>query len=136
MTKNLKIYISISILWSVAFFTVLRWALEDPDHRWPALLANSLIYASGYAVGGSQLGKRDDQSRTRLPLGPAYGLASTFTSALVGVIYVMIAGVSGTDFDSGLATGLVAGSIVASLILFFVMKKRMIKGIPSKDLFK
>lgn len=132
MTRNLKLFILFSLLWSVPFYTALNWVQADEATRGPWMLLFSTLYGVGFSIAGKQLGKHDDQSRVRYSLGIRYGFASLLSSALVGVIWVIVWKPSQLQsFVLYFGTSIIIGLAIASYL-----SRHGIKGMPKKELFK
>ncbi len=131
MTKNLKILAGLSLIWSVAFFSVLNWALYNPDQRWPFITVAAITYGLGFGLAGWQLGKRDSARPVRYNLGFAYSMTSNLASLLVGSLWVLL-------FRQNEWPTLVIMLVIFSLVTLIlgITGKNDIKGIPKDRLFK
>lgn len=131
LSANLKRAYIFGIFWSVLFFGVLHWCLFQPDRRWPIILVAAITYGFGYGVAGYMWGKGDDQSKVRYHLGYWYALSGTLTSTLVGGIWVLF---FKRDDWEGLVG--VLSILFIQIILFKLVGRSTIKGIPKQELFK
>lgn len=131
MTRNLKLYLAFSVVWSVAFFAALNWGLADPERRWPCIAAAGIGYGLGFAVLGFLLGRADDQSAVRYDLGRAYSAVSTSASAAIGTLWIIFFRPSDI-----VAVPIYLAVIAVLWIISAVQARRTIKGMSAEDLFK
>lgn len=131
MTRNLKWYLAFAVIWSVAFFTALDWALGDPRYRWPYILTAGVVYGVGFYLVGYLLGKRDDQSAVRYDLRLAYSAVSNLASATIGTIWIVFFQPSGLP---GVPVYLAALAVFWAIGI--IKTRRTIKGMPAEELFQ
>lgn len=132
MTRNLKLFILFSLLWSVPFFAVLNWVQADESARGPWMLLFSTLYGLGFAIAGKQLGKKDDQHKVRYSLGIRYGFASLLASAFVGSIWIIF---WHPDQLGSFAFSYITAVIIGLAIAYYLSRKG-IKGVPKREIFK
>lgn len=131
MTRNLKLFALFSLIWSVAFFSILHWALFDPENRWPTILTAAISYGLGFALMGFLLGKNDLLRHTRRNLGLWYYGVSQIASLLVGGIWILF----------WKAEEIETLTIMSVIFAFFLAvaaltSRKKIKGIEKEKLFK
>ncbi len=131
MTRNLRLYILFSLVWSVGFFASLNWCLYNPD-KWGWLIGlAATVYGIGFAAMGSYLGSGDSSRNTRINLPLMYGLAASGDSLLIGAVWIWL-------FENGGWRDFVAILVgnIFFLGLYAVISRKFVKGIPNKELFK
>lgn len=131
MTKKLKLYLILSIIWSVVFFTVLNWGTANSDVRWPYILVSAATYGLGFALVGFLFGKQDDQSKVRYSLSSAYAATSNITSAIIGSLWIIFF----KSKDVWTLAVYIPIIVFVAIIGYFNYKKS-IKGMDKKELFK
>lgn len=131
MTKHLKLLAAFSVVWSVAFFSVLHWCLFAPEERWLVIAVAATVYGLGFGLAGWVLGKRDSQRKVRYDLGWRYSMTSTVISFMVGSLWVVW-------FRPEAWTSLVIYLLITAVIQLphFFASRASIKGIEKKELFK
>lgn len=68
MTRNLRLFAAFCVLWSVAFFYVLNWALYAPEERSLYILVAAITYGIGFGISGFLFGRADSARNSRLNL--------------------------------------------------------------------
>lgn len=131
MTKNLKLFALMSLVWSVVFFATLHWALFDPDSRGLFIAGAAITYGLGFGLGGYVFGKRDSARNSRLNLGLWYSMTSNIASMLVGSLWVLI--FRRDEWPTLVIMAVIFGliSIIAAL-----SSRKSIKGIEKEKLFQ
>jgi uncharacterized membrane protein YeaQ/YmgE (transglycosylase-associated protein family) len=129
MTRNLKLFTLFSVIWSIPFFIMLEWVLQNPDTRGPLMLLTSLIFGIGFSIVGKQLGKKEKP--VRYALGLRYGLIAGVIPSVLGAIWVL--GWHGNQINYLLSY---IGAIVLCILIYYVLNQKTIKGITKKELFK
>lgn len=132
MTRNLKLFILFSLLWSIPFFVALNWVQADSNSRGPWMLLFSTVYGVGFSIVAKNLGKRDDQHKVRYSLGVRYGFASLLASAFVGSIWIIL---WQPDQLGSFAFSYITAVIIGLAIAYYLSRKG-IKGMPKKEIFK
>lgn len=131
MTKNLKWYLMFSVVWSLAFFTVLDWGIADPQSSRPYVLGAAIAYGLGFALVGHLLGRPDDQAAVRYDLRSAYAAVSSLVSAAIGTLWILF-------FQPSAIRGIPVylAAIAALWVIGAIHAKRSIKGTSAKELFQ
>lgn len=131
LTTNLKKYLLFSILWSVAFFSVLHWALFRPEQRWPIIVAAATCYGIGFAIVGLVLGKLDPAHKSRLNLGLGYYFVSNLTSLIVGGLWILF-----YRTDKWLTLVLMVLAFTGFSAIAYFSSRGTVKGIEKNKLFQ
>lgn len=131
MSRNLKIYLAFSVVWSLMFFAVLDWATADTHSRWWACALGGLAYGVGFAVLGYVLGRPDDQREVRYSLNYAYAAVSNITSAVIGTAWILL-------FKPEAYWWLF---VYVPIVVFFIVyglavQRRTVKGFSDQELFR
>lgn len=131
MTKQLSKFAVFCVAWSIAFFAVLDWALQDEEQRWPYIWAAAITYGLGFGLSGFLFGRLDDQKNVRYDLRLRYSLTSTILSFVVGAFYIALFNPS-----SWLMLVIYVAIALVFTVPHFMASKKSIKGMDKKELFK
>lgn len=131
MTNLLKVYAVFCVLWSIAFFSLLHWALFDQESRWPFIVAGAIIYGIGFGMMGAFIGRFDDERKSRHGLEKVYTLTGNSISFLVGGLWILI--FRGQHWWELLIATLCLAISTALILASFHGR---IKGIKKDQLFK
>jgi hypothetical protein len=130
MTRNLKLFMLFSVVWSVPFFAVLEWMLQNPNTRGPLMPFASIAYGIGFSIAGRYFGRKEDKV-SRAPIGLRYGLFAGLIASAMGLLWALI---WHRDHVSYIVSYLIAISLC--FVIYFVLAKLTYKGITKKELFK
>jgi FtsH-binding integral membrane protein len=129
MTHNLKFFALFSFIWSLPFFVVLEWVVQNSDKRGPLMLPTSILFGIGFSVAGRQFGKREKPVRYALRL--RYGLIAGVIPSVIGSIWVL--GWHRSQINYLLSY---VGAIVLCILIYYALNRKTFKGITKKELFK
>lgn len=131
VTRNLKVFAVLCIVWSVIFFSILHWALFAAEQRWPVIVTAAVLYGTGFALMGYLSGRSDPASKTRMNLGLAYYFTSNLASLLVGGLWVI------TYRPDEIRTLVIMTVVFVLLsVIALLSSNQTIKGIEKDKLFQ